>query len=197
MIFAHKKKGKKRLTSSCFFDIACFESKRVAKWDKGRGVWSMAAWIGIVILSPSTRWVGIFITFVFIFLLGWIVAPAELEQSSYDSQTRQLKDIKVHYYTGSLLHFCCNLITTYCGFINVRWAFNFVDFVVGPNHEIKCPRITENQTFFPSKIQNPRIQMPSKQPFIVKPRNLMPSKFNETTVALNKSMTIWIKPYMI
>ena len=69
-----------------------------------------------------------------------------------------------------------------CGFINVRWTFNFVDIVVGPNHEIKCPRITKNQTFFPSKIQNLRIQMPSKQPFIVQPRNSVPSKFNETTV---------------
>ena len=33
-----------------------------------------------------------------------------------------------------------------------------------------------------SKIQNPRIQMPSKLPFIVKPWNLMPLKNNETTV---------------
>ena len=64
----------------------------------------------------------------------------------------------------------------------MSWAFNFVDFEVRLNHKIKCPQIIENQTFFPSKIQNPQIQMPSKYLFKVKPRNLMPSKFNETTV---------------
>ena len=74
------------------------------------------------------------------------------------------------------------VLVTYCGYINVRWAFNSVGFVVGPSHEIKCPRIKKNKTFFPSKIQNQRIQMLSKQPFIAKPRNLMPSKFNETSV---------------
>ena len=35
-----------------------------------------------------------------------------------------------------------------CGFINVRWSFNFVDFEVGPNHEINAHELPKIKPFF-------------------------------------------------
>ena len=69
-----------------------------------------------------------------------------LQVIKWSLEILQVTDIKTVY----SLKRDYNLIQCYeyCGFINVRWAFNFVDFVVGPNHEIKCPRITEYQIFF-------------------------------------------------
>ena len=36
----------------------------------------------------------------------------------------------------------------YCGFINFRWVFNFVDFVVGPNHKIKSHELPKFRPVF-------------------------------------------------
>ena len=55
-------------------------------------------------------------------------------------------------------------------------------FVVGLTHEVKYQRTNNSRKHFITEIQNQRNLNTIKQSEVVKPRNLMPSNINETTV---------------
>ena len=67
-------------------------------------------------------------------------------------------------------------------FINIRWAFNFVYFVVRAIHDFKIPTKYLFTLETLHILRNPRIQVSTNMSNVVKPRNAMPTKLNTFTV---------------
>jgi len=82
----------------------------------------------------------------------------------------------------TVLIFCKFLNLTYSETIFICWTFNFIYFIGRTIHKFKIPtKYLFTEVVF-KIIWNPQIQVSTSMSIVVKPRNLVPTKYNDFTV---------------